>query len=179
MHANRHTIDDRLLVHASIPLNVDRPRTTIGPKPVEYIVQGDPPAEGDAAVFDIRNAQTSERIAAASTLLGPGRDYMDMDDARTGLINIDTISSTLHGPYSTITALLVDFPDAKLDGTAKRLLAHEQARESYRVAVAEWEAAMVAAGLEPCDRCGGVGGWKGWPGYTCYECGGRGSVTPA
>lgn len=145
-----------------------------GPKPT-FSLRDDGPVEGDAAVFDIRNAQTGERIAAASALLGPGRDYLDMDEARKGLINIDTITSTLHGPYPTISALLSDFPDAKLDGTAKRLLAVERARADHQAAVAEWEAAVEAAGLEPCDRCGGAGGWKGWPGYTCYECGGCGT----
>lgn len=147
----------------------------------------DAPVEGDAAVFHICNATTGETIADASTLLGPGRDYMDMEDAASAALNapadpstgFDGITSTLHGPYSTITALLADFPDAKLDGTARGLLRVEQTRAQWEADVAAWEAALEAAGLEPCDRCGGAGGWAGWPGYRCFKCGGHGTQEKA
>jgi hypothetical protein len=39
-----------------------------------------------------------------------------------------------------------------------------------------WEASVVAAGREVCDRCGGAGGHSGWPGFTCYKCDGHRTV---
>lgn len=155
----------------------------IGPKPAAPRGLTDAPVEGDACVFHmIIEAEKTPPVIDSVALLGPGRDYMTMEDAEKALVNFENehgkITSTLHGPYSTMTALVADFPEAKMEGIAKRLLAAEQARDGYRAEIAEWEARVEAAGLEPCDRCGGAGGWVGWPGFTCYDCGGRGTQEP-
>jgi hypothetical protein len=150
-----------------MPATTPRRNPMTGPKP-KFNAAVDAPVEGEACVFHIvMTSNGTTQAVAASALLGPGRDYLTMDDARLALLNVDNdtvkIASTLHGPYATISDLLSSFPDAKLEGTAKRLLA------------VEWLRGVEAAGLEPCDRCGGEGGWKGWPGYTCFSCGGHGT----
>lgn len=136
----------------------------------------DVPAEGNAVVFTVTmTLPTGEtKTAYSSALLGPGRDYMTREDALAVCISTECVTSTVSKEYDTISALVADFPEALLDGTAKRLLAAERTINGYRQEVAEWESRLKAAGVEPCEKCGGAGGWKGWPGFTCYDCGGSG-----
>lgn len=146
----------------------------VGTKPKFAGAEG--PVEGESVVFEIEMQGYPERVAA-SALLGPGRDYLDFEAAKLGVVETDLVRSTLHGPYATISDLVAAFPNAKLDNTASRMLAYERAIESHRALVAKWEADVEAAGLEICDRCGGHGGAKIWPGWVCFECNGRGTTS--
>jgi hypothetical protein len=143
-------------------------------KPPAPTALHEPPVPGPACVFII-TLDGHEGTNYGCSLLGPGRDHLTHDDAVAAARSfVAPVSCTVSKVYDTIAALVADYPGAYLDGTARRLLAAERAQDEYDEAVAAWRARLEAAGLEPCDRCGGVGGWRGWPGYTCYRCKGAG-----
>jgi hypothetical protein len=146
------------------------------PKPKFPVV--DAPAEGPAVALTIESVEPGAFPTTVScALLGPGRDHLTREDAVSAARTMSTaglIRVTVSEEYATISALVAEHPTAKLDPTARRLLAAERARADYAAAVDAWGEELEAAGLRPCERCGGDGGWKGWPGYTCYRCNGSG-----
>jgi len=149
-------------------------------KPIAPPALIDEPVAGPSVAITIAVVTPDEQIttAVSCALLGHGRDYVTRDDALVVAAQFNAsdapITCSVSEQFETVLDLVTAYPSANLDGTAKRMLAGERARDEYRQAVAAWEAEIAAAGFEPCGKCGGAGGWKGWPGFTCYDCGGSG-----
>lgn len=147
-------------------------------KPTAPTALVDAPADGPSVAMTV-TIEGYDHAVTSCALLGPGRDHLTREDALAVANEFQhPVSCDVSKQYETVLELVNDFPQAHLNGTARRMLAAERVQDDYRKAVAQWEADVAAAGLEPCGRCGGAGGWKGWPGFTCYGCGGAGVETP-
>jgi hypothetical protein len=130
--------------------------------------QGLTVAEVYATLFDNVTGLIDKYFAARNL-----REILKVRDCYEGITCDDSLGDYRYGGEN-VTALLVEYADMRA-AELQCLLDHEASEKAAasRERAEAKRLALLARGLEVCDRCGGAGGWRGWPGFTCFKCHGE------